>query len=84
MEPEEKKLYTLMQRVNTLKTQKQKLEKERSQKEKAKLAKRHQAEAAPFAAKKKEELKRKYRSDGLKELDRAKKRTKGGFVASSS
>ena len=53
-------------------------------KEREKLVKKHQAEAAPFAAKKKDELKRKYRADGLKDLDRAKKRTKGGFVAASS
>jgi ribosome biogenesis protein BMS1 len=83
LEPEEKKLYTLMQRVNTLKAEKQKLERVRKEKEKAKFAKKRAAEAAPFADKKREEKKRKYRLEGLKTEDRMKKRQKGGFVASS-
>jgi ribosome biogenesis protein BMS1 len=84
MEPEDKKLYTLMQRVNTLKSEKQKLERERVVKERAKLQKRHEAEAAPFAAKKKQDQKRHFRSQGLKDEDRAKKRQRGGYVAASS
>ena len=84
MEPEEKKLFTLMQRVNTLKSEKQRLEKQRRAGEKAKLAARVAAEAAPFASSKREQAKRKFRAEGLKDLDRAKKRSRGGFVAASS
>jgi ribosome biogenesis protein BMS1 len=84
MEPEEKKLFTLMQRVNTLRADKQRLEKRRARDSREKMLKRREAEAAPFKDRHREEKKRKFREEGLKAMDRAGKRAKSGFVASSS